>query len=148
MLRSCLHRLRAALAATEGNVAILFSLSAPLMIAGISFGVETGYWFYRQASLQSAADAAAYAAAIEARAGSTSSDVVDAATAAAVANGYSTGTGTITVISPFSTSGGTTSVKVLLTRTDSVRVSRTLTLVVPPLVEKGLMTVIVPVPVE
>ena len=38
------------------------------MIAGVSYGVEAGYWYYRQASLQGAADTAAYAAAIEARA--------------------------------------------------------------------------------
>ncbi len=101
-----------------GNVAILFSLSAPLMIAGVSYGVEAGYWYYRQASLQGAADAAAYAAAIEARAGSSTSVMTDAATAAATANGYKSATGTLTITYPYAAAAGVSSVKVLLTRTE------------------------------
>jgi Flp pilus assembly protein TadG len=112
-------RLRSFLAAAGGNVAILFSLSSPIMIAGVSFGVETGYWFYRQASLQSAADAAAYAAALEARAGSTNTVITSAATTAAAANGFSTTNGTIQITNPYGGGGGgSTSVKVLLTRTE------------------------------
>src|SRR5690348_3589592 len=97
-----------------GNVAILFSLSAPLMIAGVSYGVEAGYWYYRQASLQGAADAAA----IEARAGSSSTVMTNAATAAATANGYSSATGTLTITYPYAAAAGVTSAKVLLTRTE------------------------------
>jgi Flp pilus assembly protein TadG len=118
MRESVVSRLRSFLAAAGGNVAILFSLSAPVMIAGVSFGVETGYWFYRQASLQGAADAAAYAAAIEARAGSSSTVVTAAATTAAAADGFSTANGTIQIVNPYATGGGNTSVKVLLTRTE------------------------------
>lgn len=97
------------------NVAILFSLSMPLVIGGISFGVESGYWYYRQASLQTAADAAAYAAAIEARAGSDSATILAAANTAAATNGYSAATGTIALTGPY-TSGSGFAVKVVLQR--------------------------------
>lgn len=117
MPRTILSLIRRLLTATGGNVAILFSVSAPLVVCGVSFGVETGYWYYRQASLQGAADAAAYAAGIEARAGSTTNTILSAATAAATANGYSSTNGTITVTGPY-VSGSGWAVRVAIVRTE------------------------------
>ena len=85
---------------SDGNVAIVFALTLPLVIGGAGFGVETSYWYYRDLQLQGAANAAAYAAAIEKRAGSESGKVETVATGIAVANGFDATTGTIIVNSP------------------------------------------------
>ena len=60
----------------------------PLVIGGAGLGVETGYWYFRALRLQSATDTAAYAAAIEARAGSSKTTMTTAAAAAVAENGY------------------------------------------------------------
>jgi Flp pilus assembly protein TadG len=100
-----------------GNVAIMFSLSLPLLIGGLSLGVESGYWYFRQASLQGAVDAAAYAAALEARAGSDSATILAAAKKAASSNGYVVATGTISITGPYA-SGSGWAVKVVLQRAE------------------------------
>ena len=38
----------------RGNVAITFALSMPLVVGGLGFGAETGYWYYQQLRLQQA----------------------------------------------------------------------------------------------
>lgn len=47
----------------RANVALMFGLAAPVLLAGVSVGMETGNWYFTQRSLQDAADAAAVAAA-------------------------------------------------------------------------------------
>jgi|GEM_PF-3916697 Flp pilus assembly protein TadG len=59
ILNPALRRLRN----QHGGVAMIFALSAPLLIAATGFAVDIGYWYQEQESLQSAADAAALAAA-------------------------------------------------------------------------------------
>src|SRR4051812_11982348 len=86
--------------ATEGSAAIVASLAMPLVIGGAAFGIETSYWYYKDMRLQSAADAAAYAAALEKRAGGNADKVSAAASDAAAKNGYAADYGTITVNSP------------------------------------------------
>lgn len=69
-LSSALRRLRD----RRAGVALIFALSAPVLIAATGLSVDVGYWFQNQTSLQSAADAASLAAAMnDARLGQTSS---------------------------------------------------------------------------
>lgn len=77
---------------TKGNIAIATALTVPLLAAGAGFGVETAFWYHKDVELQQAADKAAYTAAIEKRAGSNSSKILNAATYIATENGYQPGT--------------------------------------------------------
>ncbi|HEX6866785.1 MAG TPA: pilus assembly protein TadG-related protein [Caulobacteraceae bacterium] len=71
----------------KGNIAVMASLTMPVVIGGAGFGVETGYWYYEQLHLQQAADAAAYAAALEHYMGN-ESNMLSGATNAATDNGF------------------------------------------------------------
>ena len=93
----------------QANVAIVFALTLPVVIGGAGLGVETSYWYYKDLELQAAADAAAFAGAIEKRAGSSSDEVTVEATSAATLNGFSSDIGAIQVNSP-PTSGPNTGV--------------------------------------
>ncbi|WP_368911808.1 pilus assembly protein TadG-related protein [Taklimakanibacter deserti] len=88
----------------------------PLVVAGAAFGVETSFWYYRDMQLQAAADAAAYAGALEKRAGSNQEAVKQAATNVAVTNGFRQAIGTADLNSPPSSGAHITSkaVEVLL----------------------------------
>ncbi len=85
---------------TGGNVAIIFALSLPVLIGAAGLGVETSYWYYRSLQLQSAADAAAYAAEIENLSGSADEAVETVATLIATENGFEPAAGSIAVFSP------------------------------------------------
>ncbi len=113
-------RLRAVAADNRGNVAILFAFCTPLVVGGLGFGVESGYWYHQQLKLQQAADAAAYAGAIEDRAGHAYSTITSVATAAAQQNGFTSNGGTIQVHTPPTSGAFTTAnaVEVLLTHTE------------------------------
>lgn len=71
----------------KGNIAVMAALSMPLIVGGAGLGVETGYWYYEQLRLQQAADAAAYAAALEHLAGDVGA-MEPSAEAAATLNGF------------------------------------------------------------
>jgi hypothetical protein len=102
----------------KGNIAVMAALSMPLIIGGAGLGVETGYWYYQQLRLQQAADAAAYAAALEQRAGADEDEATVGATAAATANGYDSTRDTIDLVTPSALeTDETNSVDVELTRT-------------------------------
>jgi Flp pilus assembly protein TadG len=83
-----------------GNVAIVFGLSLPLVVGGAGLGVETTYWYYKHLQLQSAANQAAYAGAIEIRAGSSTSTAQAAALSTASTNGFDAASGTLTFNTP------------------------------------------------
>lgn len=100
-----------------GNVAVMFAVLLPAIVGGAGLGVETTYWRYKQLQLQAAADAAAFAGAMEKRAGSTQSVVVAAATTAAAQNGFPASAGTIEVTTP---QGAPTALEVVL-RADAPR---------------------------
>lgn len=103
----------------SGGVATLFALGLPLATAVGGFSIETTYWYYKDLRLQAAADASAYAAAMEKRAGSDSKTVTSIATLAAEDNGFKSATDSILVNSP-PVSGnfqGFDAVEVLLTST-------------------------------
>jgi Flp pilus assembly protein TadG len=72
-------------AETAASVAVLFALMLPLLIGIVGFAVDTGEWYERQTSLQSAADAAAVAADW---AGSTASVVANSAADNATASQF------------------------------------------------------------
>lgn len=119
-----MHKFRAAIGRLRrdchGNVALVVALNLPLIAGGAALGVETGYWYYDHVRLQQAADAAAYAAAVEDRAGSTNTAISSAALAAATANGFSSITDTLALNTP-PTSGpnqNDNSVEVVLARSE------------------------------
>ena len=83
----------------KGNIAVMAALVMPIVIGGAGLGVETGYWYLQQLHLQQAADAAAYAAALEHREGEPE-QMLDSAIAAAEQNGFDTETDTLDLINP------------------------------------------------
>lgn len=85
---------------TDGNVAVVFALMLPILIGATGLGVETSYWYYKSLQLQSAADAAAYAAELENMSGSTTSQIKAEASAIASKNGFEPAAGSIDVHSP------------------------------------------------
>src|SRR5687767_6698250 len=84
----------------RGSSAIVVALAMPLVVAGAAFGVETSYWYFKDMQLQAAADAAAYAGALEKRAGSNTTTVEEAAKAVAIDNGFQESAGTAELHSP------------------------------------------------
>jgi hypothetical protein len=80
-------------------------------------GVETSYWYYKGLQLRTAADASAYAGALEKRAGSDKASIDSAATLAAQDNTFDPATGTVTVNTPPTTGAYTAknAVEVILT---------------------------------
>lgn len=102
----------------RANTAIMFALTLPLVVGAAGLGVETGYWYYMDRELQTAADVAAYAGAVEKRAGSSTSVINSTALTESVQHGFDAATGTIIVHTP-PTSGthqNTTSVEVILSQ--------------------------------
>ena len=83
-----------------GSVAVVFSVSLPIVIGGVALGSEVTYWYYRHLQLQSAADSSAYAAAIEKRAGSNYSIISATANRTAVDNSFVSDRGSIEVNTP------------------------------------------------
>lgn len=94
------ERRRGLLQAQQGNVAVIFALSLPVLVGAAGFGVETTYWYYKRAQLQSAADAAAHAGAIERRSGSGPAVVRSVAVLTAEDNGFDDGRGVAEVNAP------------------------------------------------
>ncbi|MEK1854018.1 MAG: pilus assembly protein TadG-related protein [Phyllobacterium sp.] len=91
----------------DGNVAIIFALCLPIVIGGAGLGVETSYWYYSDLKLQAAADASAYAGALEKVSGSGTPAIISAATLSATSNDFETSTGQIEVFTPPSTGPNT-----------------------------------------
>src|SRR4051812_27347294 len=95
-----MFRILARLRETKANVAIIFALTSPLLVGAAGFGVETSYWYYKDLQLQAAADAAAWAAAIDKRSGASSYVYTATAKGSATSNGFDATIGTIQVNSP------------------------------------------------
>ena len=101
-----------------GNVAVMFGIMLPVAVGVCGLGADVGYWYYRERTLQSAADAAAYDGVVALKKGENSSQITTDATTGATNNGWSSTGGTITVNSP-PTSGSyqnAYSVQVILTQ--------------------------------
>jgi hypothetical protein len=101
---------RRAVSDRRGNVAVLFALALPMIIGGAGFGVETTLWYYKRLALQTAADTAAFSAAVERRSGSTDSLVQSVATQVAIENGYDSADGAIEVNQSDQSGGGSVEV--------------------------------------
>lgn len=84
----------------DGNVALLFALTLPLVAGGAGLGIETTYWYFKDLELQAASDAAAYAAAIDKRAGADDAAVKATAQREAAANGFTIAGGEVVVNTP------------------------------------------------
>lgn len=115
-MKSLFHKLSGFRKSQDGNTAIMFALTLPIVVGAAGLGVETGYWYFMDRELQTAADVAAYAAAVEKRGGSTNSNIDAAALSEAEAHGFNHATGSITVNHP-PTSGthqNSSSVEVIL----------------------------------
>jgi Flp pilus assembly protein TadG len=84
----------------KGNVALLFALLTPMLIGGAGLATEVGVWYHRRLELQSAADSAAYAAAVSLRAGAGQATYTQEALTAAQASGFDPSLGSITVNNP------------------------------------------------
>jgi Flp pilus assembly protein TadG len=97
----------------------MFALATPVLIGGAGLAVETSFDYLSHSHLQSAADAAAYAAAIEKMGGSNYATISAAASQQATANGWSANNGTITVHAPPTSGpnqGAANAAEVLLTQ--------------------------------
>ncbi len=79
-------------------MAIITALVAPSLVGFCALGGEMGYWYYRQRTVQAAADIAAFNGAVALRSGSTA--VTSAATTAATSNDWASARGTIVVNDP------------------------------------------------
>jgi len=102
----------------SGATVVMYALTLPVLIGFTGLGVETGYWYYEQRNLQTAADVAAYAGAIELRGGTSTSGIYSASLTEAQAQGFVLGNGTMVVNTPPTTGTHETNkaVEVLLTR--------------------------------
>ncbi len=118
MARNARSLFRALLSRDHGSAAIAVALTLPLVVGAAGFGVETSYWYYKDRQLQAAADASAYAAALEKRSGSSNTVVTGEATTVATQNGYTSTGGTIAVNTPPLTGSHMTAkaVEVILTQ--------------------------------
>ena len=63
------RRLQRLLGDKSGAAAVVMALTLPVVLGGIGLGTEVGYWYFNQRKVQNAADMAAYAGAVELRAG-------------------------------------------------------------------------------
>jgi hypothetical protein len=100
-------------------VTVIVAFAVPLIVGAGGLAVETSFDYVSQSHLQSAADAAAYAAGIEKVASSPMDTVRAAATQQANANGWTSSTGTLTVNSPPATgpnANAANAVEVLMTQ--------------------------------
>lgn len=101
-LRAIVGRARALRDASSGNAAVLFAVTLPLVVAGAALAMETGYWYVKDRELQGAADAAAFAGAVERRAGR-DEIAASVAQAEAVKNGFVSSGGTFQMFAPAAT---------------------------------------------
>lgn len=81
-------RLPAFLIDRRGLTAMTFALSLPVIVGSAGLGVETGYWFFEERRLQTAADLAANAGAVMLRSGASDNAVYEVAEREATRNGY------------------------------------------------------------
>jgi hypothetical protein len=75
----------------------MFAVLTPVVIGGAGLATEVGVWYHRRLELQSAADSAAYAAAVDLRAGASQTAFTQEAVAAARSSGWDSSQGTIQV---------------------------------------------------
>jgi Flp pilus assembly protein TadG len=84
----------------RGNVAIVTALLTPALVGFAGLGTETAYWYYRQRSIQAAADIAAFDSTLALRNGAQDAAIEGTAETDSVKNGWRSANGTITVNTP------------------------------------------------
>ena len=112
-------KVRRWLRSRSGNVAIISALMMPSIVGFCGLGAEAGYWYYRQRTLQSAADLAAINATVVLRDGGDSTAVTSAATADATTNGWHAGSITVHTPPTSGTHQNANSVEVSLTENEA-----------------------------
>jgi Flp pilus assembly protein TadG len=109
--------LKSVFADRRGVVAIIMALMAPVVVGMAGLGAETGHWYLVKRQAQTAADAAAFAGALELAANS-SSTVATAARKEADRNGFTHGSNpTVQVTNPYK--GNSNAVEVIVTRDET-----------------------------
>lgn len=110
----------------RGQIAIIAAITAPVVIAGAGIGAETGYWYYQQRVAQMSADVAAFAGAVEARAGENYEVILASATGEAERHGFRPTLGTMEVNNPPLTGPNRNhrSVEVIIRQTHPRHISR------------------------
>jgi Flp pilus assembly protein TadG len=98
--KSRLHRAFRSASHDGGNVMTIFALALPLAVGAGALSVETSFEYITQTRLQVAADAAAYAGALDNRASLTLSQIAANASSVATSNGWLSASGTIQVNNP------------------------------------------------
>lgn len=98
--RSRLLRLARVVRDDAGSVAIMAAAMFPIVIGGIGFGGEVGFWYFKGRQLQHAADLSAHAAGTRRRAGDSQRDLEKAALAIAKKAGFDPAAGSLRVIAP------------------------------------------------
>jgi Flp pilus assembly protein TadG len=79
-----------------GSVAVIAAIVFPVLIGGMGLGSEVGLWYVAERKLQSAADVAAYAAAVRLNNGDAKAKLDEVALNASVKSGFNKARGTIT----------------------------------------------------
>lgn len=121
----------------QGSTAILMAVLTPMIVAGLAFGSEAGYWQLNKRQLQNATDTAAYAAGTQLRSGLDADAQKNAALTVANNSGFTLAlagttappeaTGTLELTSPPSAgayAGNNSAVHVRLTNTMERRFSK------------------------
>ncbi|MCK5748104.1 MAG: hypothetical protein KAH44_17940, partial [Oricola sp.] len=89
----------------KGSVAVIFAISAPVVVGFSALGAEVMYWQYMHRFLQSAADAAAFSGAAQLAQGNSTGDATSAASNAAYETGLHVSRADTPVISTPPSSG-------------------------------------------
>ncbi|WP_299970820.1 pilus assembly protein TadG-related protein [uncultured Roseobacter sp.] len=89
----------------RGNIAILGALTLPVVAGGLALGAETGYWYFEERKLQSAADLSAHAGGVALRGGGGQAVLEASALDIALSSGFDQTLGNLTLNSPPVTGG-------------------------------------------
>lgn len=103
----------------SGTIAVVAAIVLPIVMGFVGLGAEVSHWYYTQRKIQNAADAAAFAAAVQLRDGSSLAEMEVAGLNSGERTGFNRSLGTWTFTSP-PTSGaftGADAVEVNLTET-------------------------------
>ena len=110
----------------SGATAVVIGLSMTALMGFAGMGVDIGVWYSDKRAAQAAADSAAYSAAVDYGASDTTAGAETAARAVAAQDGYTSGSGgvTVAVSSPPTTGTHTTTatgaMEVIVTKTESL----------------------------
>lgn len=112
----------------RGGIALMFALMLPILFGIVGLGMEAGMWFKERRQLQTIADSAAVAAAIEMAYGSSQTEIRAAAQQEADQNGFDLSTDEITYFgTPRPDTYGASSIEVVISRQLTTVISQVFT---------------------